>query len=43
MVATYPNYDGVTVPDPLEIVITVSWNDALGRARTLRVGSIKTR
>ena len=32
--ATYPNYDeGGEVPDPLEIVVTVTWQDASKRAR----------
>ena len=44
IVATYPNYDGAgTVPDPLEIVLTITWEDAAGRERTLSVSSVKTR
>ena len=44
VVATFPNYDGAgSVPDPLEVVLTVTWQDAAGRDRSLTVSSMKTR
>jgi prepilin-type N-terminal cleavage/methylation domain-containing protein len=44
IVATYPNYvAGSQVPDPLQIVVTMTWNDYLGRPRTLRLASMRTK
>lgn len=43
IVATYPGYAGGTVPDPLEIVLTITWNDWVGRPRTLRLVTMKVR
>ena len=44
VVATYPNLvAGQPVPDPLEIVLTMSWTDRQGRGRELRIASVKTR
>jgi len=44
MVPTYSNYaGGVTVPDPLQIELTLTWNDFKGRPRTMRIASTKTR
>jgi prepilin-type N-terminal cleavage/methylation domain-containing protein len=40
---TYPNYvAGAPVPDPLQIVVTVNWDDWAGRPRTVRLASLKT-
>jgi prepilin-type N-terminal cleavage/methylation domain-containing protein len=44
IVATYPNLvAGQPVPDPLEIVLTMTWTDRQGRGRELRISSVKTR
>jgi prepilin-type N-terminal cleavage/methylation domain-containing protein len=43
VVPTYPDFAGGAVPDPLEIVLTMSWNDHKGRPRTMRLASVKTR
>lgn len=44
IVPTYPNYaGGPTVPDPLQIVLTITWSDFAGRQRILRLASMKTR
>lgn len=44
IVATYPGHvPGGPIPDPLEIVLTISWNDHQGRIRTLQLASMKTR
>ena len=44
IVPTYPGYaGGATVPDPLQIVLTISWNDYVGRARTMTVATMKTK
>lgn len=43
IVATYPNMVGPVAPDPLEIVVTVTWNDFAGRQRTLSMATVKTR
>jgi len=42
IVTTYPNYDGGTVPDPLEVVLTVTWLDPRGGTRTLSLSTLKT-
>jgi prepilin-type N-terminal cleavage/methylation domain-containing protein len=43
VVASYPNYvPGGVVPDPLQIVIEVTWNDFGGRPRRIRIASMKT-
>jgi len=47
MVATYPGFptgstDPSDVPDPLEIVLTLTWSDAEGRARSVTLNSVKT-
>ena len=42
--ATYPTYTaGLAVPDPLEVVMTVRWNDYLQRPRTLSLSTMRTR
>ena len=41
--ATYPDYAGGTVPDPLEIILTLSFQDHQGRQRIMRLASMKTR
>lgn len=44
IVASYPGYvPGTPLPDPLEIVLTNTWNDPAGRARTMRLTSARTR
>lgn len=44
IVPTYPGYAGVgAIPDPLQIVLTVTWNDYAGRQRIIRLSSMKTR
>lgn len=44
IVPTYPGYAGVgPIPDPLQIVLTVTWNDYAGRQRIIRLSSMKTR
>jgi len=44
MVATYPNYaGGATVPDPLQIQLTLTWKDFKGRARAMRIATTRTR
>lgn len=44
IVATYPDWvAGTDVPDPLQVVLTLRWNDFHGRVRTLRFASMKTR
>ena len=43
MVATYPGYvPGQPVPDPLQIVITITWNDFDGRPRTMWLSSMRS-
>ena len=42
--ATYPGYVvGGAVPDPLQIVMTIQWNDYLDRPRTLSLATMRTR
>ena len=44
VVATYPNYvAGVAVPDPLDIVLVMTWQDFRDRPRTMRLACRKTR
>ena len=43
VVVTYPGYAGAAVPDPLQIVVTLTFNDHKGRQRMLRLASMKTR
>ncbi len=44
IVATYPGYvAGLTIPDPLEIVLTLTWNDYGTRPRTVTLRSVKVR
>jgi prepilin-type N-terminal cleavage/methylation domain-containing protein len=43
IVATYPGYTGGDVPDPLPIVLTMTWSDAQGRPRAETLRSMKTR
>lgn len=46
LIATYPGFptgsdDSADVPDPLEIVLTLSWDDHRGRPRSLTLASVK--
>jgi len=44
IVATYPNYPGgATVPDPLDVVLTLAWQDFRDRPRTMQLACRKTR
>jgi prepilin-type N-terminal cleavage/methylation domain-containing protein len=44
IVATYPGYaGGAAIPDPLQIVLTITWNDYVGRPRTMRIATMKTK
>ena len=43
IVPTYPNFTGAEVPDPLEIVLTCTWSDFAGRARSIRLTTRRTR
>lgn len=44
IVASYPGYvAGTAVPDPLTIVLTATWTDHRGGARSLRLSTLKTR
>jgi prepilin-type N-terminal cleavage/methylation domain-containing protein len=42
--ATYPGYVvGGAIPDPLQVVMTIQWNDYLDRPRTLSLATMRTR
>ncbi len=41
--ASYPNFAGGAVPDPLQIVLVCAWTDQGGRARTITFSCVKTR
>jgi Tfp pilus assembly protein PilV len=43
IVPNYPGYTGGGVPDPLPIVLTMTWTDPRGRLRTETLRSMKTR
>jgi len=43
IVPTYPGYGGGTIPDPLQIVLTLTFKDNKGRPRTMKLASMKTR
>jgi hypothetical protein len=43
LVPTYPGFAGGAVPEPLEILLTASWNDWRGRPQTIRLASVRTR
>ena len=44
VVAQYPGYvAGGAVPDPLSIVLTVSWTDFAGRPRKMRLATMRTK
>jgi prepilin-type N-terminal cleavage/methylation domain-containing protein len=42
IVPTYPGMGGGPVPDPLEIVLTMTWNDWRGRPRQTSVATMVT-
>lgn len=43
IVPSYPGYtSGGPIPDPLPIVLTVTWTDFAGRSRTLRLATLRT-
>ena len=43
LVPTYPGFAGGPVPEPLEILLTATWNDWRGRPQTIRLASMRTR
>ncbi|HIF41051.1 MAG TPA: prepilin-type N-terminal cleavage/methylation domain-containing protein [Planctomycetes bacterium] len=44
IVTTYPDYVvGQAIPDPLEIVLTLTWSDYGTRSRTVTLNSVKVR
>lgn len=43
IVASYPTLTGAGVPDPLEIRLTLSFDDYAGRPRTLTLSGLRTR
>lgn len=45
LVPTYPGFagGGAPVPEPLEIVLTATWNDWRGRPQNVRLASMRTR
>lgn len=44
IVPSYPGYaGGATVPDPLQIELTLSWQDFQGRSRMMHLACTKTR
>lgn len=43
IVATYPGFVGGTPPDPLEILLTLTWNDWRGRPQRMSLTTMKTR
>lgn len=43
IVPTYPNMAGGVVPDPLEIRLTLTWNDFAGRPRSMALDTVKVR
>jgi hypothetical protein len=44
IVATYPDYvAGAPLPDPLEVVLTITWDDPDRRERSLRLSSARAR
>lgn len=43
LVPTYPGFAGGPVPEPLEILLTATWNDWRGRPQTIRLASVRTR
>lgn len=43
IVATYPNYAGGPVPDPLQVVLECRWSDHAGRDRSISIACVKTR
>lgn len=43
VVVTYPNFVGATLPNPLEIRVTINWTGWNGRAGSLSYSTMKTR
>jgi hypothetical protein len=42
VVPTYPGMGAGPVPDPLEVILTLTWNDWRGRPRQARVATMVT-
>lgn len=40
---SYPGFAGGPVPEPLEILLTATWDDWRGRPQTIRLASVRTR
>ncbi len=48
IIPSYPGFptgssDPRQVPDPLQIILTLTWNDAKGHARSMTLTSVKTK
>lgn len=43
LVPTYPGFAGGPVPEPLEILLTATWDDWRGRPQAIRLASVRTR
>ena len=43
VVVSYPNFVGATVPDPLEVVITVTWRGTSAGQRSLTLSTLMTK
>jgi hypothetical protein len=43
LVPTYPGFAGGAVPEPLEVLLTATWNDWRGRPQSIRLASVRTR
>ena len=43
IIARYPGFAGGAVPDPLEILLTITWRDHQGGTRTLQLPCLTTR
>ncbi len=43
VVVNYPNFAGGSVPNPLEVVVTINWTAWNGRATSLSLSTLKAR